>query len=110
METLSSFWKKLTLGTYVKVSYIDHARSKGGVSAGKIVKVQTNAVARDGNNYDNTKQFTKESPCYFRKPKASEVEISENKLTEFNERCATTVIYEIIQPEEYVKMSMEDKK
>ena len=75
METLSSFWQKLTLGTYVKVSYTDHSRSKGGVSVGKIVLVQSNAVARDGNNYDNTKQFTKEKPCYFRKPKASEVEI-----------------------------------
>ena len=100
METLSSFWKKLTIDTKIKVIYIDHVRSKGGVSFGNIVKVQTNAVARDGSNYDNTKEFTKEKPCYFRKPKASEVEITENKLLEFNERCGTTVIYEI----------MEDKK
>jgi len=96
-ETLASFWKKLVLGTKIKVTYTDHYRNKGGESFGEIVKVQTNAVARDGTNYDKSKQFTKEKPCYFRKPKASECEISENKLTEHDERSSTTVIYEILE-------------
>lgn len=97
METLSSFWKKLQLGTKVKVTYTDHHRNKHGVSFGKIVKVQTNAMARDGTNFDNSKTFTKEKPCYFRKPKASEVTVEENKITEHDERCSTTVIYEIVE-------------
>lgn len=97
METLSSFWKKLQLGTKVKVTYTDHHRNKHGVSFGKIVKVQTNAMARDGTNFDNSKTFTKEKPCYFYKPKASEVTVEENKITEHDERCSTTVIYEIVE-------------
>ena len=96
-ETLSSFWKKLKLGTKIKVTYTDHHRKKSGVSFGNIVKVQSNAVARDGTNYDKSKQFTKEKPCYFRKPKASECKISENKLIEHDQRCSTTVIYEILE-------------
>lgn len=96
-ETLSSFWKKLILGTKIKVTYTDHYRNNDGVSFGTIVLVQTNAVARDGTNYNKSKQFTKEKPCYFRKPKAGECTITQNKLIEHDKQASTTVIYEILE-------------
>lgn len=95
-ETLSSFWKKLQLGTIVKVTYQDTCRDKIGISIGNIVLVQTNAVARDGSNYDKSKQFTKEKPCWFRKPKASKVVVTENKIVEDDKQSSTIVTYEIM--------------
>lgn len=96
-ETLSSFWKKLQLGTKIKVTYTDHHRNKNQVSYGNIVLVQSNAIARDGSQGDILDKHTKEKPCYFRKPKASKCEISENKLIEYDQRCSTTVILEILE-------------
>jgi len=96
-ETLSSFWKKLQLGTKIKVTYTDHYRNKTEISFGNIVLVQSNAAARDGSQGDILNKHTKEKPCFFRKPKASECEITENKLIEKDQRCSTTVIYEILE-------------
>ena len=100
-ETLSSFWKKLQLGTKIKVVYTDHYRNKHGEALGEIVKVQTNAVARSGpNTHDPTKAaYTKEKPCYFRKPKALDCKVWNNKIMIHSKRCSTTVIYEILENE-----------
>lgn len=98
-ETLASFWKKLQLGTKIKVIHTDHNKDKMTVSSGEIIILQGNAVARDGSKGNIRDYFTKEKPCYFSKPKASECEISENKLIEYNKKCSTTIIYEILEDE-----------
>jgi len=96
METLSSFWKKLTVGTKVKVTYTDTAEKLHGVSIGTITKSGSTVVRRDGDNFFEDEPFTAEKPCSFWKPKASEVQMSDNKLTEHDERASTTVVYEIL--------------
>ena len=96
-ETLASFWKKLKIGTKVRVTYKDTYRNEEGVSTGNVVLVQTNSVARDGFNWSKTIKFTKDFPGWFYKPEASECVITENKIVIENKRCSTIVTYEILE-------------
>ena len=71
METLASFWRRLGVGTRLRIT-----QSNGYSHDSTITKMQTDSFAVDGKSSDKNDW----SGTWYYKPKASECTVSDGKL------------------------------